>query len=211
MSISAQRRELERRQRVETILNAARGEFLKKGYQGATMRDIARRAGVTTGALYFHFPGKDELYGRICENVLELHVRILGNTKIPKGSLKNRLRAVAESYLTIYINYRDDFDLLDFEFHRLDLSPELAQRLEDMVRESLSYPFQIFTDAKAEGEIAPRSDLWELTFRFWAAVEGLLYIHKRQHLNGFSYDLKRLVTRQIDNFVQGILKPPLRQ
>jgi TetR/AcrR family transcriptional regulator len=207
MSVSAQRRETERRRRVETILKAARVEFLSKGYQGATMRDIARRAGVTTGALYFHFPGKDEIYGRICEEVLELHVRIIGNAKRPKGSVKKRMRAVAESYLTIYTDFRDDFDLLDFEFHRLDLSPGLAQRLEELVRESLSYPYQIIIEAKAADEIAPRSDPWELTFRFWAAVEGLLYIHKRQHLDGFSYDLKKLITRQIDNFVQGILKP----
>ena len=88
MSVSAQRRETERRQRVETILNAARGEFLKKGYQGATMRDIARRAGVTTGALYFHFPGKDELYGRICEKVLELHVANPRKHKDPERLFK---------------------------------------------------------------------------------------------------------------------------
>jgi AcrR family transcriptional regulator len=210
MSVSVQRREAERRQRVETILQAARDEFLKKGYQGATMRDIARRAKVTTGALYFHFPGKDELYGRICEKILELHVRILEKTRRSKGSMQKRLKTVAESYLTIYTDFRDDFDLLDFEFHRLDLSPELATSLEELVREALSYPFQIFIDAKTNGEIAPRSDPWELTFRFWAAVEGLLYIHKRQHLDGFSYDLKKLVTRQIDNFVQGIVKPQTR-
>ena len=191
---------------MDTILNAARREFLEKGYQGATMRDIARQAGVTTGALYFHFPGKDELYGRICEKILELHVRVLEKTPSAKGGLRKRLQAAAASYLSIYLDYRDDFDLLDFDFHRLELSPQLAQRLDDLVREALSYPCQSFTDAKKAGEISSRSDPWELTFRYWAAIEGLLYIHKRQYLDGLSYDLKRLVKSQIDNFVNGICK-----
>ncbi len=49
----------------ENILNAARKEFLEKGYQGAWLRDIAKNAGVTTGALYGYFKNKEELFAAI--------------------------------------------------------------------------------------------------------------------------------------------------
>ena len=44
------------------ILNAARQEFLEHGYRGASLRAICSRAGVTTGALYNRYSGKEELF-----------------------------------------------------------------------------------------------------------------------------------------------------
>lgn len=49
----------------DKILKAARKEFLVKGFQGASLRTIARDAGVTTGSLYWHFKNKDELFDAI--------------------------------------------------------------------------------------------------------------------------------------------------
>jgi AcrR family transcriptional regulator len=43
------------------LIDAAFEEFSSKGYEAATVADIAERAGVTTGALYAHFNGKVDL------------------------------------------------------------------------------------------------------------------------------------------------------
>ncbi|MEV0189109.1 ScbR family autoregulator-binding transcription factor [Kitasatospora purpeofusca] len=45
----------------QTVLRAAAEVFDERGYAGATMAEILDRAGVTKGALYFHFPSKEEL------------------------------------------------------------------------------------------------------------------------------------------------------
>jgi AcrR family transcriptional regulator len=45
----------------QALLDAAVAEFASKGYEAATVAGIARRAGVTTGAVYAHFRGKLEL------------------------------------------------------------------------------------------------------------------------------------------------------
>ncbi len=44
------------------ILDAALVVFREKGYEGGTMRDVARRLGVTEPALYRHYAGKEALY-----------------------------------------------------------------------------------------------------------------------------------------------------
>lgn len=44
------------------LLEAAARVFAHKGYQAATVLDIVTEAGVSTGALYNHFPGKREVY-----------------------------------------------------------------------------------------------------------------------------------------------------
>ncbi|MGW0736625.1 ScbR family autoregulator-binding transcription factor [Streptomyces sp. NPDC002851] len=45
----------------DDILHAAASAFDELGYRGASMREIMRRAGVTLGAVYFHFDSKQEL------------------------------------------------------------------------------------------------------------------------------------------------------
>ncbi|MCR4689618.1 MAG: TetR/AcrR family transcriptional regulator [Saccharofermentans sp.] len=47
------------------LIKAAREEFISKGYTNASLRNICKNAGVTTGALYFFFKDKDELFGEI--------------------------------------------------------------------------------------------------------------------------------------------------
>lgn len=46
----------------EKILDAAREEFLEKGFSKASLRSIASRAGVTKGNIYTYFEGKDALF-----------------------------------------------------------------------------------------------------------------------------------------------------
>lgn len=53
------------------ILEAAEKEMLRVGYQKASMRKIATGAGVTVGALYKHFQGKEEIFETICDEVIE--------------------------------------------------------------------------------------------------------------------------------------------
>lgn len=46
----------------EKILDAAREEFLEKGFQNASLRRIVKTAGVTTGAFYRYYPTKEALF-----------------------------------------------------------------------------------------------------------------------------------------------------
>ena len=46
----------------EVLIEAAKKEFLEKGYNKASLRTICSKAGVTTGALYFFFENKAELF-----------------------------------------------------------------------------------------------------------------------------------------------------
>lgn len=48
--------------RRQQILEAALDVFAEQGFDGATNKDIAARADVTPGLIYFYFPGKEELF-----------------------------------------------------------------------------------------------------------------------------------------------------
>lgn len=53
----------------EALLEAARAEFGARGYAETGVEEIVRRAGVTKGAFYHHFSGKEELFLRVFEQV----------------------------------------------------------------------------------------------------------------------------------------------
>lgn len=56
---------------IDKIAECAKREFLEKGFDGASMRDIAESAGYTTGMLYGRFADKDELFRAIVGDVAD--------------------------------------------------------------------------------------------------------------------------------------------
>lgn len=57
----------------EQILSCAMTEFLEKGYTDASLRDIAAKAGTTTGSIYTRFGDKEGLF----EAIVGTHYRYL--------------------------------------------------------------------------------------------------------------------------------------
>ena len=57
--------------RRELVLVAARSAFLELGLEGASLREIAKRAGYTPGAIYSYFSSKEEVYGALLGESLE--------------------------------------------------------------------------------------------------------------------------------------------
>ncbi len=74
------------------ILEAALELFRQEGFDTATMRDIAQKAGVATGAAYYYYPSKDaivmEFYQRSCA---EMQPKIAAALEQVPG-LENRMR-----------------------------------------------------------------------------------------------------------------------
>lgn len=55
----------------ERLLKSAQKEFGEKGYMKASLRNICAQAGVTTGALYFFFQDKEDLFGALVEEPIK--------------------------------------------------------------------------------------------------------------------------------------------
>ena len=65
----------ESRETKRALLDAAAAAFAERGLHGAKLDDIARRAGVTKGAIYSHFDGREDLLVKACRSAIRsLHV-----------------------------------------------------------------------------------------------------------------------------------------
>ena len=66
-----QEKQNENKETRQHLLDCAKKEFLEKGYMKASLRNICKEAGVTTGALYFFFKDKEDLFGALVEEPLK--------------------------------------------------------------------------------------------------------------------------------------------
>lgn len=55
----------------KNILNTARKHFLKNGFSGASLRNIVKDAGLTTGAFYKYYPTKEALFDALTDQYIE--------------------------------------------------------------------------------------------------------------------------------------------
>lgn len=63
----------------EKLILAATREFFNRGYDGASLRQICAAAGVTTGALYFFFKNKEDLFRNVIAPVTRpMHIMLEG-------------------------------------------------------------------------------------------------------------------------------------
>lgn len=68
------------------ILQVARRVFARSGFEGASVDSIVRASGLSKGALYWHFPGKLELYREIMQEEMRV---IMEHFRIPEAMKGN--------------------------------------------------------------------------------------------------------------------------
>jgi len=81
------------------LVAVARRLFARRGYPGVSIDEIVQAAGVTKGALYHHFPDKQQLFQAVVEQIeKEISERLAAASSRP-GDASERLRAACEAYL----------------------------------------------------------------------------------------------------------------
>lgn len=104
------------------LLDSARKEFSEKGYEKASLRDICKNAGVTTGALYFFFKDKDDLFVSLVKQpfsqVQEIMLAHYQEEKeiVWQGNLLRHEKSddyeAAHQIMQVLYQFRDEFLLL---------------------------------------------------------------------------------------------------
>lgn len=104
MSAFSQPAGVRARQKVETaqrVLSAARDVFEEKGFEAASVRLIASRAGVSVGTVLHHYVDKRQLLYAALHDALEVGVAA-SIARAGRGSLLKRLMAIAEGVFAVY-------------------------------------------------------------------------------------------------------------
>ncbi len=127
-TVSAVNREKRQRQKIErrdAILGAARKVFAQRGYDGTTIADIAREAGVAAGTVYLYYASKTDLFAALNLQLFALINDALRLADAPPDladGTRMRIRGVFQAA-------REHSDLIRLVFLNPDPRSEVAHRM----------------------------------------------------------------------------------
>jgi AcrR family transcriptional regulator len=191
------------------VLAAARSAFIELGLEGASLREIAKRAGYTPGAIYSYFASKEEVYGALLGESLErLNACVEAAVPAPTRSRAAPvavpvpvpvLRAKATAFFDFYRENPRDLDLGFYLFHGMQprgLTPALNERLNARLRDALA------PTERALGEIGMRTAdaRLEVTALF-AHIVGLLLMSHTGRIRMFGQASAALFERYLEALV----------
>ena len=206
-----ERRERERTQIREKILDAALEVFAKEGAQGVTMRALADAIEYSAPVIYAHFRDKDAIIGELCIRQLRALAQKFANL----GALDpvERLRRVGYVYADFAIDHPSHFRFLFLTPQTFSKDEEDIAK-DDPERNAYAFLRQTVKDGLAAGVFrAEYTDADEIAQLCWAAAHGMVAL---QNIKGADSwidwrDVRTTAHRLIDAHLNGIVKPEVLQ
>jgi TetR/AcrR family transcriptional regulator, cholesterol catabolism regulator len=101
------------------LISSAREVFSEEGYQKASIREIARRSGVTPAAIYYHFADKEDLLFTLIEEFTEHFISTLMSVVARQGDPVEKMASLISAHLNMLLSNRGDIKILAAEKHNL--------------------------------------------------------------------------------------------
>lgn len=160
----------------EMVIQAAIAVFAERGYQGATMDEIARRAGVGKGTPYLHFADKADLFYAVFDSWAREAMADSEQALAGAASTGERLLALGLGAAEFMVSHREWFPLT-LEVWAASATPALRERFATALsglytgyrRETAA----IIRAGQASGEIRADVDADALAALLTGAVDGL--------------------------------------
>lgn len=141
---------------LQKIHEIATAEFLEKGFRGASLREIVKKAGVTTGAFYGYYKSKEELFSALVKPHADYVSNLFGSLieqfkSLPKEEWASNMATFSkQGVVQIYeyaFNHKDAF--------RLILNASEGTDFEDFVHELVEQEIEIthifYKEMEAQG------------------------------------------------------------
>ena len=170
--VSLARRERERGETRDKILDAARQMLVRNGYEATTMRPIAAKIGYTATAIYHHFKDKDALVSELAA----IDFRALGRALQEAGSVTDpvvRLEKIGEAYVEFGLTHPMQYQFLFMTRHHKEGGHEHQHG--DPGIECYGFLQRTCTEAIATGRLRPEfDDADELAQICWGSLHGVV-------------------------------------
>ncbi|MDY6793370.1 MAG: TetR/AcrR family transcriptional regulator [Thermodesulfobacteriota bacterium] len=205
-----ERKEREKERRRQQIIVAAKRIFSAKGFNKATMEDIAEEAEISPGTIYIYFKNKDELYASLSIRILQhLNIRLEHVKNQKNVNDEQRIASLKDALYDIY-----DFDplILINLFHLQsseslkNLSDGLLSEIKRLSQSSLKIMSDIFSSGISTG-VFIKTNPNALADIVWALFSGvILWEESKKIIDNKKDFIKPTLDIAFDIFRQGITK-----
>lgn len=205
-----ERKEREKERRRQQIMVAAKRVFSDKGFNKATMEDIAQEAELSPGTLYLYFKNKEELYASLSLRILQyLLIRVEHVNDDNEADPEEKLKALMDAMYDVYefdpLIIINMFHLQSSETLR-NLSPQLMEEIKTLSRKSLGSIAKIFEQGVEQDLFFDRHPV-ALADTFWAMFSGVvLWLTSKKLIDEQKDYLKQTLELAFEIFYRGIKK-----
>lgn len=194
-----ERKEREKKQRRNVIVDAAENVIFSRGLDQSTMTEIAREAELSKGTLYLYFKNKNELYMAITKrgsNLLNKQMTTLFGGDHTGIEL---IRMMGQTYLNFVRNnpgYYNAFSYYESLRDEKELqNSEVAHTCEENRREAMALMVRALQIGMQDGTIQNSYDPKELAVLIWASTRGITMMN---HMKKTDHHFKMLDDMEIN-------------
>jgi TetR/AcrR family fatty acid metabolism transcriptional regulator len=182
----------------QRILEAAVWVFARKGYFGARVSEIARRAGIADGTIYLYFRNKEDVLVSLFDEVMSEHVQ--------KGRLEleavegaaARLLVIARHHLRLLGGNRDLAVVFQVELRQ---STKFMERFTaGWLKDYLAIIAEVLEEGRRDGTLRADIPVTVATKAFFGALDEMV---TSWILSPRDYDLVRHAVPMVDLFLRG--------
>ncbi len=172
---TTRRKEREKEQRRNEIVDVAEKLFFKKGFDGVSMDDVAKESELAKGTLYLYFKNKESLFfevvlrgARILNDMFEDGVKKGGN-----GAEK--LYSTGASYYRFYKEYPDYYKLFTYsQSPCFGIADDSISELQTLGQKSVELMCQCIIEGQADRSIRADVDPIKAAFYLIFSSEGII-------------------------------------
>jgi len=182
------------------ILQSARGIFVERGFLAARVEDIAARAGLSKGSVYFYFPSKRAIFDALVDEEYERTLQILLEAENASINATMKLFRLGKEYLEYFsaIEHPPRFFLLMTEMAIRD--DGVRQHLRAIHERFVQGISHVIAQGVDEGLLRP-VDPQAVAILLKGLVDGL----SGQAAAGIRLDVPRLANDGVDVVLHGLL------
>jgi AcrR family transcriptional regulator len=184
---SSERKEKEKEIRRKDIINAAEKIFFNKGYNNATMDDVAREAEYSKRTVYIYFDSKEQIYFEIMIRGYRLLIEMLkANLKKNKASTAiDVLRQMASTLYQFSNDYSEYFGaIIEYENSELDFQKGIPDHSKEecyaLGEQILGYLMDALNKGITDGSIRNDLNIRNTALTLWACIIGIFNTAKKK-------------------------------
>jgi AcrR family transcriptional regulator len=198
----ASRKQREKEEMRQLILEAAKKIFLEKGYEQASIRNIAEAIEYSPGTIYLYFKEKDEIFHALHQEGFRKFLEYMAPLQFVADPFE-RLKAMGRVYMDFAMNNKDFYDLMFIMTAPMNIEEESCWEMGDAALEGLK---NVLRDCQAAGRFVGK-DVEYLSFMIWSAMHGMCALYCRERCNAYpNMDGLDLVTNGYKLFVEMLEK-----
>jgi len=188
------------------IVQAALAVFAEKGFAAAKLEDIARRAGVSKGAIYLYFETKEDIFRAVVHQAIAPNIgAVKAMAAAHPGPLAGLLRSVT-AHIANVVSHTPLGGVLKMVVGEARNFPEIARVWHDeLVSQALGAMSEAIAAAQARGEVKPGDPRTYALQLISPLLVAVLWRETFVPVGAEPFDLPAVMSQHIDTLLCGML------